>query len=193
MRNHLESVFKESLPEGSWDRWEIPQNLYPAAVLIPLIEREQGITVLLTRRTAHLNNHPGQISFPGGRVDEGDHSPVGTALREAHEEVGIAAEKTEIIGGLPQRDTVTGFMVVPVIGFIDPQTTFVADEFEVAELLEVPLDFLLERDNYRQESIFYKGKERAFWEIVFGKHRIWGATAGILMDFAKQLNEHRRL
>ena len=189
MRSLLEFALKGTTPDEPWDRWQIPADLYPAAVLIPLIERDQGINVLLTRRTDHLNNHPGQISFPGGRADKEDFSPIDTALREAHEETGILPEKTEIIGGLPQRDTVTGFMVVPVIGFIDPETDFVADEFEVAELLEVPLNFLLDSQRYEQKSLFYKGKERAFWEIMFDRHRIWGATAAILMDFRTNVSD----
>lgn len=183
MRNRLEQALKGSSPEGAWGEWQVPADCYPAAVLVPLIEREQGIMVLLTRRTDHLNNHPGQISFPGGRADRGDLSPIDTALREAYEETGIRAETTEIIGGLSHQGTVTGFMVVPVVGFIDPDTEFVADEFEVAELLEVPLDFLLDGQQYERNSLFYKGKARTFWEVSFKQHRIWGATAAILMDF----------
>ncbi len=184
MQRHFEQFFKGSAFNKNWEDYPVPTSLYPAAVLIPLIERAEGTRVLLTRRTDHLNNHPGQISFPGGRADEGDASPVGTALREAFEEVGICSEKTTIIGALPQRDTITGFRVMPIIAFIDPKTAFIADEFEVAELLEVPLEFILDTANYRQQSIFYKGQERSFWELMFGSYRIWGATAGMLRDLA---------
>ncbi len=187
MRNQLESAFRDTLLEQSWDDQKIPADLRPAAVLIPLIERQKGITILLTRRTDHLYNHPGQISFPGGQADKGDLSPVETALREAQEETGIVAKKTQLIGSLPLRSTLTGFIVAPVIGFIDPKTDFIADEFEVAELLEMPLDLVLDRARYQQQSLFYKGKERAFWEIMFGRHRIWGATAEMLMDFSRQV------
>lgn len=187
MRKQLESAFRNTLLEQPWSDQKTPKELCQAAVLIPLIERQQGITILLTRRTDHLYNHPGQISFPGGQADKRDLSPVETALREAYEETGIIAEKTQLIGSLTQRSTVTGFMVAPVIGFIDPETAFVADEFEVAELLEIPLDLALDRARYRQQSIAYKGKERAFWEITFDQHRIWGATAGMLRELSLQL------
>ncbi len=111
----------------------------PAAVLIPLINRPDGVTVMLTQRTAHLNDHAGQISFPGGRVDETDPDRVYTALREAQEETGLARDAVQVIGTLPDHDIPTGFRVTPVVGWIEPPVAFAPDPFEVAEVFEVPL------------------------------------------------------
>lgn len=161
--------------------------LRPAAVLVPIIEHASGETVLLTRRTEHLNNHAGQVSFPGGRVEEVDAGPVETALRETHEEIGLPASRVEIIGGLDVYETGTGFSVTPVVGMVEPGFTLTLDEFEVAEAFEVPLDFLLDPANHKLESGVWKGIERHYWVMPYKHYEIWGATAGMLINLYQKL------
>lgn len=179
-RRKLESAFYTSPSICLWEEVEIPEKLKPAAVLIPIFEREKELFLILTRRTDHLHHHPGQISFPGGRVDKSDKTPVDTALREAEEEIGLPVDKTRIIGSLPSHPTITGFFISPVIGLVESEIDYKLDQFEVAELLEVPLKTALDLSLYREQSIFYQGEERKFWELIYREHRIWGATAAIL-------------
>jgi 8-oxo-dGTP pyrophosphatase MutT (NUDIX family) len=153
-----------------------------AAVLVPLIDRPEGMTVLLTQRTAHLANHAGQVSFPGGRVDLADGGFEETALRETQEETGIECSQVRIIGRLDPYITRTGFAIIPVVGVIEPPFTLNPDPFEVAEVFEVPLAFLLDPANHRLCSHEFEGKVRYFYAMPYGRHYIWGATAGILMN-----------
>ena len=157
-------------------------NLVPAAVLVPLILRPNGVTVMLTKRTNNLTNHPGQISFPGGHVDPGDKSAEEAALREMHEEVGIAFHKVEILGSLDIYETRTGFSVMPIIGSIRPPLKLVPDPSEVAEIFEVPLSFLMDAKNHKKYTKEFKGENRQFYAMPYGKHFIWGATAGMIMN-----------
>ena len=157
-------------------------ELTAAAVLVPIVGHESGPTVLLTQRTAHLNDHAGQISFPGGRVETGDNSSVETALRETHEEIGVAPRHVEILGQLPEYTTRTGFRITPVVGFLAPPVELAADSFEVAEVFEVPLAFLLDPANHQLHSRMHEGMLRKFWAMPYGRHFIWGATAGMLMN-----------
>jgi 8-oxo-dGTP pyrophosphatase MutT (NUDIX family) len=159
-----------------------------AAVLMPLVVRPSGVHVLLTQRTAHLHDHAGQISFPGGRVDEGDADPVATALRESQEEIGLDPARVEIIGHLPEYVTATSYRVTPVIGLIEQPLDVAAlqlDTFEVAEAFEVPLAFLMDPRNHERRRVVMGELSRTFYAIPYqGARRyfIWGATAAMLRN-----------
>jgi 8-oxo-dGTP pyrophosphatase MutT (NUDIX family) len=159
----------------------------PAAVLIPLVERESGMSVLLTQRTAHLRDHAGQISFPGGRRESGDANPVVTALREAQEEVGIDPARVEVLGVLASYGTGTGFAVTPVVGLVSPPLNLKLDDFEVAEAFEVPLPFLLDPANHKLLSVEFQGVLHEYWAMPWQGYYIWGATAGMLMSLYRFL------
>lgn len=167
------------------DPGKVSPDATPAAVLIPVVQRPTGLTVLLTQRTTHLNDHAGQVSFPGGRSEEGDRSAVDTALREAWEEVGIEPAQVEVLGSMPQYWTGTGFRVTPVIGILSPPLNLKLDDFEVAEVFEPPLGFLLDQANWRRDSIEYQGQTRHFWAMPWNDHYIWGATAAMLVNFQR--------
>lgn len=161
--------------------------LTPAAVLVPIVLREKEPTVLLTRRTDHLHHHPGQVSFPGGRVEAHDVSPMDTALRETEEEIGLVREKVELLGCLPQYRTGTGFDVTPVVGLVSPPLDLALDAFEVAEAFEVPLSFLLDHANHRLQSVEVRGVSREYYAMPYGDYFIWGATAGMLVSLHRFL------
>lgn len=175
---------EEGVPDGL---------LIPAAVLIPLVLRPTGITVLLTQRTAHLRDHAGQVSFPGGRSEAHDADAAATALREAEEEVGLAAAQVEVLGCLPDYRTGTGFSVTPVVGLVHPPLNLRLDDFEVAEVFEPPLDFLMHPANRRRESIEVRGAMREYWAIPWEGFFIWGATAGMLVSLARYLGVETEL
>jgi 8-oxo-dGTP pyrophosphatase MutT (NUDIX family) len=167
------------------------RSLMPAAVLVPLVERPEGYTVLLTQRTAHLEHHAGQISFPGGRAEVEDATPIDTALREAEEEIGLQRRHVvEIAGFLDLYQTVTGFLVTPVVGFVTPPFELTLDAFEVAEAFEVPLAFILDANNHERRSMLYKGQQRQYYVIPYENRFIWGATAAMLVSFARRLAGH---
>ena len=172
----------EPVTSGDGHLWHSDRKIRPAAVLVPLVRRENGLTVLLTRRTAHLNEHAGQISFPGGRSEPGDAYAAETALREAAEEIGLAAERVEVLGELHEYVTVTGYGVTPVVGLVTPPLELRLDEFEVAEVFEVPLEFLLDPANHQRNSVLHEGRERRYYAVPYGQYYIWGATAGMLMN-----------
>lgn len=161
--------------------------LTPAAVLFPIVLRPAGPTVLLTQRTSHLKDHPGQISFPGGRAEPTDASPAHTALREAQEEVGLVSTKIEIAGYLPDYLTGTGFRITPVVATVTPPFDVHADPFEVAEVFEVPLAFLLDPANHRQHALHYRGRLRHYHAMPYGDYFIWGATAGMILSLYRLL------
>lgn len=179
-----EDLFVGDLPAAEDDP---VATLTPAAVLFPLVRRAGGYTVLLTQRTAHLKDHPGQISFPGGRVEAADASPVATALRETEEEVGLARRHVTVLGYLPEYRTGTGFRVTPVVGEVTPPFELTLDAFEVAEAFEVPLGFLLDKANHQIHSLHYRGAERQFYAIPYGNYFIWGATAGMIRTLSERL------
>ena len=156
--------------------------LRSAAVLIPLVLRPTGITVLLTKRTAHLKDHAGQVSFPGGRCEPEDGTPIATAIREAQEEVGLEPRQIEVLGTLPDYDTGTGFQVVPVVALVHPPLNLKLDDFEVADVFEPPLSFILDRDNHQRHRVEARGKLREFWAMPWEGYYIWGATAGMLVS-----------
>jgi 8-oxo-dGTP pyrophosphatase MutT (NUDIX family) len=159
----------------------------PAAVLVPIITHAEALTVLFTQRTAELKAHSGQVSFPGGRAEPGDPSPQFTALREAEEEIGLAARRVEVLATLPEYLTRTGFRVTPVVGLVAPPLELVPDAREVAEVFEVPLAFLLDPANRRRESRQLGGRLAAYYVIEHGGHTIWGATAGMLVNLAARI------
>lgn len=165
------------------------QVLRPAAVLVPVVPRGAELTVLLTKRTDHLHHHPGQISFPGGRVEHTDVSPVMTALRETEEEIGLLPDRVELLGELPEYCTGTGFRVTPVVGLVHPPFELTLDAFEVAEAFEVPLSHFLEPRNHQRHSVEYQGRMREFYAMPYGGYFIWGATAGILVSLYRFLTQ----
>ncbi len=158
--------------------------LRPASVLIPIVLRAGGPTMLLTLRTSHLHDHAGQVAFPGGRADPGDVDAVDTALREAEEEVGLIRDDVHILGNLPDYFTITGYRVTPVVGLIHPPFDLHLDSFEVAEAFEVPLQFLMDPSNHRLHKVDVPGGPvRSYYSMPYGRFFIWGATAGMIRNF----------
>lgn len=157
--------------------------LTPASVLVPLVARESGFTVLLTQRTDHLHDHAGQVSFPGGRVEKHDTDAIDTALRETEEEVGLHRRHVEPIGTLDPYITRTGFDVTPIVGIVTPPFETQLDEFEVASIFEVPLAFFLDRRNHEKRAYDFEEIQRYFYVLPYKNHYIWGATAGMLVNF----------
>lgn len=168
-----------TLPEG--------RVLRPAAVLVPLIQKDGAWHIILTMRSSALKHHPGQIPFPGGKQDASDVTLVDTALREAHEEIGLPPETVEVLGQLPPHETVTGFEVTPVIGCIGADFEERAELGEVAEIFSVPLDFLTNSTNFQIQSRRWRGKSRYYYTIPYGPYYIWGATARMLRVLADTL------
>ncbi len=160
---------------------EVNETLIPAAVLVPLIVRSGGVTVLLTQRTDHLADHDGQISFPGGRIEANDGDARAASLREMEEETGIAPDRVRILGQIEDHATATGFLVTPVIGMITPPLDLHPDPHEVAEAFECPLSFALDPANHRRDTGIRDGRKRHFYELIFEDRRIWGFTARILV------------
>ena len=159
-----------------------------AAVLVPLIHRDDEVYVLLTQRTAHLNDHPSQISFPGGRVESADRDRTETALREAEEEIGLARSRVDLIGNLPVYEIPSGFRISPVVGWIEPPFELKLDPFEVAEAFEVPLAFFLDPANHVRRAYHFEGRDRDYIAIPYHGRYIWGATAGMLFSLYWQLH-----
>jgi len=170
---------------------ELPEDLLfrlgklrRAAVLVPLVQRPEGLTVLLTQRTAHLSHHPGQVSFPGGRAEADDSSAIETALRESEEEIGLLRRYVEIVGVLPDHATASSYLVTPVVALVTPPFALRADPGEVAEIFEVPLAFLMDGMNHQRMSFDLPdgGGRRSFYAMPYGRFFIWGATAGMLRN-----------
>ena len=161
--------------------------LTPAAVLVPLVVRPEGLSVLLTQRTQHLAAHAGQISFPGGRQETSDRDSVEAALRETEEEVGLPRDHVEVIGRLDTYITSTGFEVTPVVGLVRAPYPVKLDPFEVAEVFEVPLSFILDSTNHQRHSREIRGRRRTFYVLPYRQRYIWGATAGMLVNLAEVL------
>ncbi|MBI4756083.1 MAG: CoA pyrophosphatase [Betaproteobacteria bacterium] len=159
----------------------------PASVLVPVINRAEGLTVLFTQRTTHLHDHPGQVAFPGGRAEISDPSPVDTALRETWEEIGIVPARVEVLGILPQYLTGTGFQVTPVVGLVGLPLELRLDAFEVAHVFETPLEFLLDPANHQRHVAEIRGTRREYWAMPYDGHFIWGATAGMVVSLYRHL------
>ncbi len=159
----------------------------PAAVLVALVDRPEGWFVLFTLRSADLADHAGQISFPGGRIDPEDENEDAAALREAEEEIGLPRDHVEIVGRLDTWVSGTGFIITPVVGLVRPVAHLVPSPVEVAEIFEVPLDFILDKNNHQRRSRELGGQQRHFWAVPYEHRNIWGATAGILVNLAEAL------
>lgn len=161
-------------------------GLKPAAVLVPVVVRPEGLFMLLTQRTDHLHDHAGQIAFPGGRTEAGE-SPIETALRESREEIGLLPEQVDIIGFLPEYHTITGYRVSPVVGLVTPPLNLELDAFEVADTFETPLEFLLDASNHQRHEIDFRGRRRHYWAMPWQGRYIWGATAGMIVTLYRHL------
>jgi 8-oxo-dGTP pyrophosphatase MutT (NUDIX family) len=158
-----------------------------AAVLVPLVNRPGELHLLLTQRTAHLDDHAGQISFPGGRVEPGDASREETALRETEEEIGLPRAAVAVLGRLPNYEIPSGFRITPVVGWIEPSFTLKPDPFEVAEIFEAPLQHFLDAARYQRREFRFRGRHRHYLAIPFEGRYIWGATAGMLYNLCRLL------
>jgi 8-oxo-dGTP pyrophosphatase MutT (NUDIX family) len=168
-------------------RGYFPSSPVPAAVLLPIVEREQGLTMLLTQRASHLTHHAGQISFPGGRVEAGDVDPVATALRETEEEIGLPRSMVSVAGYLPDHLVVTGYRVTPVVGFVTPGFALELDPTEVDDAFEVPLAFLLDGRNHVPRVRRFEGHDVELIDMPYGERNIWGATADMLLTLYRLL------
>jgi 8-oxo-dGTP pyrophosphatase MutT (NUDIX family) len=178
------------LPKEIADQYRhlLPERLTPAAVLVPIVDHADGLTVLLTERAPDLRHHPGQISFPGGRLEPGDADAVAAALRESEEEIGLPASAVEVLGFLPDHLIVTGYAVTPVVGFVAPGTPLRLDPVEVAGVFEVPLAFVLDPANHRlRRRPLGGGATIDLYDVPYGGHNIWGATAGMLLTLYRLL------
>ncbi|WP_066703416.1 CoA pyrophosphatase [Celeribacter ethanolicus] len=163
-------------------------KLRPAGVLVPIRDTPQGLRLILTKRSSALKHHPGQIAFPGGRVDPTDRDPIDAALREATEEIGLPRSLVEVLGELPTHETVTQFEMFPVLGWIRGDFTPIAEEGEVSEVFEVPLSHVLDAKNFSIQSRRWRGQMRSFYTVPYGPYYIWGATARILRVLADRVS-----
>lgn len=179
-----ENVWTVALPLDSDARYPGREGApVLAAVLIALVMREDGVHVVFTERASHLHDHAGQISFPGGRIESFDATPQAAAMREAQEETGLPPSHVEVLGVMPAYVTATGFSITPVVSLVRPDFLFVPDAFEVAEIFEVPLAFLMDPSNHREHRIdLPDGRSRHYFSMTWGRFFIWGATAGMLRN-----------
>ena len=158
-----------------------------AAVLIPIVKRNDEIMVILTRRSLELKVHSGQIAFPGGRFDEGDENLVQTALREAHEEIGLAPDMVKPIARAENYLSATNYLITPIIGLVNENAKFNANKDEVDEIFEIPFEFLFNKHNHELRSYFFGGKDRQFYAITYHKYFIWGVSAGLIAAITEKL------
>lgn len=165
------------------------RKLRPAGVLAPIVQHSDGLYLLLTKRSSALKHHPGQIAFPGGKQDDTDTDVTAAALREAHEEIGLPADHVDVLGTLPAHETVTGFIVTPVIGLITRDFTITPEKGEVAEVFSVPLAHVLDETNYVIESRHWRGAVRSYFAVPYGPYYIWGATARMLRAWTDQISK----
>ncbi len=164
------------------------RKLRPAGVLVAVFEDRKGLHLILTKRSSGLKHHPGQIAFPGGKQDEGDTDVTAAALREAHEEIGLHPSNVEVLGQLPAHETVTGFMVTPVIGYVHTAFEQRPEPGEVEEIFTVPLSHVLNKDNFAIEGRMWRGQRRSYFAVPFGPYYIWGATARMLRAWTDQMS-----
>ena len=186
LRERLRRPLPASSVYGDDDAGRLAAAVTPAAVLVPVVTHPQ-LTVLFTRRTMQLRAHSGQVSFPGGRAEPSDPTPEFTALRETQEEIGLTPGQVEVLARMPEYLTRTGYRVTPVIGLVAPPLALTPDRREVEEVFEVPLAFLLDPANHQRETRELAGKTVGFWVMQYGERRIWGATAGMLMNLYRML------
>ena len=170
-----------ALPEGA--------EATDAAVLVPLVARPGALNVLFTQRTAHLSDHAGQISFPGGRVEATDAGREDTALRETEEEIGLPRARVEVLGRLPEYPIPSGFRITPVVGWIEPSFDLALDPFEVDCVFEAPLEYFLDPANYQRREYHFRGRHRHYMAIPYDGRYIWGATAGMLYSLCRVLED----
>ena len=199
MHDHLEKIFNSEEsgldPDAPENVWPAPaaaegkKKLRSAAVLVPLINYDSGMKVLLTQRTETMPDHAGQIAFPGGGFREGEISPEQTALRETQEEIGLLASQIKILGRMNARDTGTGYRVMPIIGMIQPPLSLNPDPSEVAKVFEIPLDFIIDPVNHRLEARSESGRSREYYVLPYNDYYIWGLTARILVELGKILRK----
>jgi len=157
----------------------------PAGVLVPLVPRDEGLSLLLTKRTDHLHHHAGQISFPGGRKEDEDPDITATALRETEEEIGLPPDAVRVLGVLPQYVTISAYAITPVVGVVTRPFSPRPDPFEVADVFEVPLAHMLDPEHHQRHFREENGRRRGYYAIPYGERLIWGATAGILVNFSR--------
>ena len=194
-RLNLEWIRARFAAAPAWQPEQTDEHLYStahdqyrnAAVLIALVQREHGLNLLLTRRNAHLSQHAGQISFPGGRAEAQDNNAIATALRETSEEVGLDPNLVEVIGQLPEYHTITGYRVTPVVGAVIEMPQLTLDQNEVEEIFEVPLQFLMDGAAHERRTIHFIDAQRqevrrSFYAMPYQNYFIWGATAGMLRN-----------
>jgi 8-oxo-dGTP pyrophosphatase MutT (NUDIX family) len=204
LRTHVEHRLRGTAPGGDpLDAWiagltpeqtaelrkQLPAQFQRAAVMVPLVERPEGLTVLLTQRASHLKNHPGQISFPGGRMEAGDAGPWEAAVRETWEEVGLAAEFVSLAGYLHDHAVLTGYLITPAVAFVQPGFTLRLDRTEVDDVFEVPLEFVLDPAHHVPRTRRFGGHDFLTHDIPYGERHIWGATAGMLLSLYRLLRE----
>ena len=196
-REWITERFQAGAPSGDPKKWgdymlnpgmALADNLTPAAVLIPVVNRSDELTIMFTRRTAHLAKHAGQISFPGGHIEETDKEPTDAALRETEEEVGLPRHHIDVIGQLENYISRTGFRITPIVGVIEPPFPMEPDPGEVDEVFEVPLSFLLNPENHHRHTRQIEGEDREFYAMPYGDYYIWGVTAGILVNLYECLS-----
>jgi 8-oxo-dGTP pyrophosphatase MutT (NUDIX family) len=173
--------------DGDSEALADPATLRPASVLVPVVDREHSPTLLLTQRTTRLREHAGQVAFPGGRIERSDPTPEAAALRESREEIGLAANRVRLIGRLDEYRTGTGFRITPVIGIVRPPFELSPDPGEVDAIFEVPLVFLFNPANHQRTAMHHDGALRHFFDIRYGERRIWGATAGMIVNLYRRL------
>jgi len=158
-----------------------------AAVLVPIVNRADGVKLLFTQRTPHLDDHAGQISFPGGRVEASDATREETALRETEEEIGLSRDLVRVLGRLPEYEIPSGFRITPIVGWVEPPFDLTLDAFEVASAFEAPLAHFLDPERYQRREYRFRGRHRHYMAVPYEGRYIWGATAGMLYSFAKML------
>ncbi|MBU2866706.1 CoA pyrophosphatase [Pacificibacter marinus] len=162
--------------------------LKPAGVLLPIVERDYGLQLILTKRSSTIKHHPGQIAFPGGRVDPTDATHIAAALREADEEIGLPPENVDVLGELPSHETISNYTMHPVVGWVTQNFTPRLEAAEVSEMFEVPLLHVLDISNYTIQSRIWRRQVRKFYTVPYGPYYIWGATARVLRSFAQKVS-----
>jgi 8-oxo-dGTP pyrophosphatase MutT (NUDIX family) len=187
-KNDFLQKFQLSLLADSLHQYKHHTSLRPAAVLIALIEENGQLSVVLTKRASHLKHHPGQISFPGGKMEDSDTGLISAAIREAEEEIGLNSHSINIIGQLLPYEVISGYIVTPIIAFITKDQDYVIDKNEVAEIFQVPLQYFLDFNNHYVVNIERRRKPFSIHFMPFQHHNIWGATAVMLKDLAIHLS-----
>jgi 8-oxo-dGTP pyrophosphatase MutT (NUDIX family) len=186
LRAALETAHEPILLTGDHHDFDPEDVTHPAAVLVAVTDRTDP-GVILTQRTETLRRHAGQVAFPGGRIDPEDDGPVAAALREAEEEIALPRASVQVVGTADRYRTITGYCVTPVLGVVAPDFAYVPAEAEVADIFEVPLSFLFDGANHREETVAYLGRQRRYYEINWEGRRIWGATAAMIVNLSRRL------